>query len=221
MSEEHARWTEGRDAAVWAPHGIAALAATCWLDDTDRAFDDVPGRWRAVGEAAVGTDLPGEQTVRPGTEVRHANLLLRAEVRDGVVMLRVFDPAAAARRGISTILRAPFDASGVRSGVFSPDQDDTGGVVRFDLAGEARELEVKREPDGTLFAAFSDATSGSESYLFRFLRLPAPDDSGLVQVDLNRAYLPPCAFSDHYLCVFPSPRNRWAVPVRTGELVVR
>ena len=173
---------------------------------------DVPGE---------RSDVPGEQRVRPGEDVVVGDLLLRSEVRDGTVMLRVLDPAAAARRGISTILRAPYEPSDVRSATFSPAGEEADGVVRFDLAGEERELEVRREPDGTLFAAFSDATSGTESYLFRFLRLPAPDDDGRVELDLNRAYLPPCAFSDHYVCVFPPPRNRWTVPVRTGELVVR
>jgi hypothetical protein len=75
--------------------------------------------------------------------------------------------------------------------------------------------------DGSLFAAFSDATSGNESYRFRFLRMPAPEPDGSVTVDFNRAYLPPCAFSDGYVCVFPPPTNRWDVPVRAGERLVR
>lgn len=95
------------------------------------------------------------------------------------------------------------------------------GVVLFELDGVRLELTVERDDDGTLFAAFADATSGTESYPFRFLRLPAPDEDGNVEVDLNRAYLPPCAFSDHYVCVFPPPGNRWQVPVAGGELRVR
>ena len=95
------------------------------------------------------------------------------------------------------------------------------GTLAFTVEGEDVTLALYEAEPGEFFLPFRDATSGTESYLFRFLRLPAPDDDGRVELDLNRAYLPPCAFSDHYLCVFPPPRNRWTVPVRTGELVVR
>lgn len=220
MDDEHAQWVQRREIAVWAPHGTASLAATCWLDDTDRAFEGVPGRWRTDGSVVRGSGLPGEQTLEPGSDVVFGELLLRAEKREDAVLLRVFDPSTAARNGLSTIVRSPYDPSGLRRGAYSPTSDHH-GVVTLELDDVAVELDVTREPDGALFAAFSDATSGHESYLFRFLRLPAPDASGGVEVDLNRAYLPPCAFSEHYLCVFPSPRNRWNVPVHTGELRVQ
>lgn len=220
MKDEHAQWVQQRETAVWAPHGTASLAATCWLDDTDRAFEGLPGRWRADGSVVRGSGLPGQQMLEPGAEARLGELLLRVEVREDALLLRVFDPSAAGRKGISTIVRAPYEPSGVRTGMYSPTSDHH-GIVVLEVDGRAHELEVAREPDGTLFAAFSDSTSGEESYLFRFLRLPTPDASGRVEVDLNRAYLPPCAFSEHYLCVFPSPRNRWSVPVRAGELRVQ
>ncbi|MBT2894349.1 DUF1684 domain-containing protein, partial [Streptomyces sp. McG2] len=54
-------------------------------------------------------------------------------------------------------------------------------------------------------------------YRFRFLRTPAPGAGGSVAVDLNRAELPPCAFSPYFLCPFPPPGNTLAVPVRAGE----
>lgn len=220
MNDEHAQWVQARESAVWAPHGTASLAATCWLDDTDRAFEGLPGRWRADGSVVRGSGLPGRQRLESGEEVRLGELLLRAEVREDALLLRVFDPSAADRKGISTIVRAPYDSAGVRGGMYSPTSEHH-GIVVLEVDGGALELDVAREPDGTLFAAFSDSTSGEESYLFRFLRLPAPDSSGRVEVDLNRAYLPPCAFSEHYLCVFPPPRNRWSVPVCTGELRVQ
>jgi uncharacterized protein (DUF1684 family) len=36
-------------------------------------------------------------------------------------------------------------------------------------------------------------------------------------LDLNRAYLPPCAFADHYICPFPPPGNILAFAVPVGE----
>lgn len=235
MNAAHKRWIADRDAAVWAPHGIAALAATHWLDTVERQFDGVPGWWRTDGSAAVGRDTPTDVRLAPGEEARIGDLTLRGMARDGAVSLRVWDPDAASRRGISAIVRAPYDPSQRVTGVFAPKpreaatqavdghRSDTvyDGVVFFELDGVPLELTVESDDDGSLFAAFADATSGTESYRFRFLRLPAPDDDGHVEVDLNRAYLPPCAFSDHYVCVFPPPGNRWQVPVAGGELLVR
>ena len=235
MNAAHDRWTATRDAAVWAPHGIAALAATHWLDDVEREYDGLRGWWRADGNAAVGRQTPGDVRLQRGEATHLGDLMARAVERDGAIALRAWDPAAASRRGISAIERAAYDPAFHVRGEFAATpraaerrtvdgrRDDIvyAGAVVFELDGAQLELTVEQEDDGSLFAAFSDATSGTESYRFRFLRLAAPDAAGRVEVDLNRAYLPPCAFSDHYTCAFPPPGNRWAVPITSGELLVR
>jgi uncharacterized protein (DUF1684 family) len=235
MDDTHALWISARDNAVWAPHGIASLAATHWLDATERRFDGIPGIWCADDESAVGRELPWEVRLRPEEQTRCGELALRAKGRAGSVALRVLDPAAAARRGIARIERAEFSPSRRVAGGFAPSsravvaesvdghhtETQYHGIVSFVLDGLEFELTVQREGDGSLFAAFADATSGVQSYRFRFLRMDGPDADGRVELDFNRAYLPPCAFSDHYACVFPPPGNRWMVPIAAGELVVR
>jgi len=235
MSAAHRRWIAERDAAVWGAHGIAALAGTHWLDAVERPLDEVPGRWWTDGTAALGRETPADVRLGPGERVRVGDLILGGMARDGAVALRVWDPDAASRRGISTIVRAAYDPSRRSDGVFAatpreaPTQAVDGhrsdtlyvGVVFLELDGVPLELTVESLDDGTLFAAFADATSGRETYPFRFLRLPAPDHDGHVEVDFNRAYLPPCAFSDHYVCVFPPPGNRFGVALASGELLVR
>lgn len=229
-------WREARDALVWAPYGIASLAATHWLDDSPRVFDGAPGTWRARDGAAQG-DIDGHTVVLASGEELHQNgVLLRGFSRDGAVAVRVLDPLAARARGISRIERFPYDPAAIRLGTFRPVDDapvttesvdghrstaTRDGVVAFDLLGTALELTVDRSPDGSLFAVFSDGTSGGESHRFRQLRLPAPDAEGAVTVDLNRTTLPPCAFSDHYVCLLPPVENRFTVPVRAGEALVR
>jgi uncharacterized protein (DUF1684 family) len=235
MNAAHRRWIADRDDAVWGPHGIASLAATHWLDGVERQYDGIPGWWWTDGSAAVARDTPDNLRLGVDDEAaRVGDLRLRAMSRDGVVALRVWDPDAATRRGISAIVRAAYDPARVVTGVFAatPRADATesvdghrsdtvyDGVVFFELDGIPLELTVEADADGSLFAAFADATAGVDSYRFRFLRLPAPDAESRVEIDLNRAYLPPCAFSDHYVCVFPPPGNRWRVPVVSGELQV-
>jgi len=238
MDDQHddRAWREKRDAAVWGPFGIASLAATQWLDGTPRSLDGLPGQWYTTDGAAVGDLDGGTVALAPGDERRHGDLLLRGFARDGMVAVRVLHPRAAAERGISAIERFPYDSAAVLRGVYQPVAGDAvgtvavdghrsnvlhDGILAFEWEGALVSLAVDRKDDGSLFAVFADATSGAESYRFRQLRTPAPATDGTVIVDLNRAIVPPCAFSDHYVCVLPSPGNRLGVPVRAGEALVR
>lgn len=231
----HGAWVSARDRLVWGRDGIASLRATHWLDDTPREFPDTPGVWHADAGRAVG-DLPSGRVLLPvGDEHREGQVLLRGFARDGMTALRVFDPAAATDRGISRIDRFPFTpgdtiAATVRLADHTRSTQAVDGHVGTSVYGAEVELDIdgvrlclaaQVRADGTLFLAFSDRTSGTESYRFRFLQLPAPDADGRVEVDFHRAYLPPCAFSDHYVCVFPPPQNRVSVAIRAGEALVR
>jgi uncharacterized protein (DUF1684 family) len=75
---------------------------------------------------------------------------------------------------------------------------------------------------GTLLLVFADPTNGVETYgAGRFLFVQRDADryaaEGEVTLDFNRAFVPPCGFSDQYNCPFPPPSNRITVPVRAGE----
>ncbi|GAA5038398.1 DUF1684 domain-containing protein [Microbacterium fluvii] len=232
MNDEQrdALWRASRDDTALSPYGLASLALTQWLDETPRPLEGAPGLWHTDGGAATGELPTGRVVLAPGETLTVGDLRLRGFARDGAVAVRVLDPEAAARRGITSIRRFDYDPALHVEGFFEPAARDADtlsvdghasattydGVVRFALDGAELQLTVEEDGD-ELFAAFADATSGSESYRFRFLRLPHPSADGRVTVDLNRAHLPPCAFSDHYVCVLPPAGNRWSVPVRAGE----
>ncbi|MFS0696126.1 DUF1684 domain-containing protein [Streptomyces nitrosporeus] len=153
--------------------------------------------------------------------------------REGLWAVRDFDPGSAARHAFRTIDATPYDPRWSLDGVFRPYAEDRnvrvgnadgrerelglGGEVAFTLDGTEHTLRVAVEPDGSLWAVFADATSGTSSYRFRFLRPPAPDAQGRVKIDFNRALLPPCAFADHFICPFPPPGNTLTAPVPAGE----
>jgi uncharacterized protein (DUF1684 family) len=68
-----------------------------------------------------------------------------------------------------------------------------------------------------LFFIFRDQTSGKETYgAGRFLYSAMPKD-GKVEVDFNKAYNPPCAFTPYATCPLPPPENRLAVRIEAGE----
>jgi hypothetical protein len=91
------------------------------------------------------------------------------------------------------------------------------GRVHFDYQGQAYSLEAVDEGDGRLFLIFADRTNRSESYgPGRFVYADAAVD-GRTVLDFNRAYNPPCAFTEFSTCPLPPPENRLDFEVRAGE----
>ena len=97
------------------------------------------------------------------------------------------------------------------------------GYVTFSLRGARLRLEPVYETDENkdLFFIFKDATSGDTTYgAGRFLHAPLPR-GGIVTLDFNQAYNPPCAFTDFATCPLPTKQNRLAVRIEAGELAYR
>jgi uncharacterized protein (DUF1684 family) len=92
------------------------------------------------------------------------------------------------------------------------------GYVEFTLDGKTQRLDAVGDGDG-LFFVFRDETAGKTTYRpGRFLyveKRPAPGEVFLL--DLNRAYNPPCAFSEYTTCPLPPEQNILKVRVEAGE----
>jgi len=91
------------------------------------------------------------------------------------------------------------------------------GTIALAIGGTTYELLAFIDGD-QIVLVFADGTSGAESYApGRFLRMPRPDAARSVTLDFNRAFVPPCGFSDFYSCPVPPWQNRISAPVRVGE----
>ena len=92
------------------------------------------------------------------------------------------------------------------------------GVVVFQKDGVEYRLEAVDEGDGRYFLIFADRTSGHETYpAARFLYADPTSDGGTTVVDFNRAYNPPCAFTEYSTCPLPPPSNRLDLRIEAGE----
>jgi uncharacterized protein (DUF1684 family) len=81
-------------------------------------------------------------------------------------------------------------------------------------------LEIMEEGPyrGTLFLAFADATSASETYgAGRYLDVKKVPGASSVMLDFNQAYNPSCAYSEKYSCPFPPRENVLSIAIRAGE----
>jgi len=230
------RWRADRLAAVTAPFGTASLDRTEWLSDTPRELAGLPGLWRGADGVAVGEGIDGgEIRLAAGQEVEIAGLLVRGFDRHGSGV-RVFDPASTNRTSVQGIVAYADDPAWRLTGRFRPTAEEVfvdvvavdGLVSPARLAGEI-DFDTPEGPatltvTGTAAAGYSavlgDATNGDETYRFRFVDLGAGPDADTFEVDFNRLFLPPCAFSPEYVCPTPLPGNRWTIPVRAGERTV-
>jgi len=93
------------------------------------------------------------------------------------------------------------------------------GEVEFSLRGESLRLQalVSDPEDDELFIIFKDATSGKETYgAGRYLVAPLLAGDR-VELDFNRSYNPPCAFTPFATCPLPPRENHLPVEVTAGE----
>ena len=94
------------------------------------------------------------------------------------------------------------------------------GYVEFAIKGTTYRLEPVYETPKheDLFFIFKDLTSRTETYeAGRFLHTPLPKD-GSVDLDFNRAYNPPCAFTEFATCPLPIKENQLNTRIPAGEL---
>ncbi len=94
------------------------------------------------------------------------------------------------------------------------------GVLRFELGGAPRQLTAYTFDGGdgeSLFVAFLDQTSGTETYgAGRYLDLE-PEADGTYSLDFNLAYHPSCVYDAKFSCPLTPAENRLPVRIEAGE----
>ncbi len=91
------------------------------------------------------------------------------------------------------------------------------GKLVFTLNSMQYTLDALEEGDH-LFIIFGDATNGKTTYPSgRFLEVARPGADGKTVIDFNKAYNPPCAFTDFATCPLPPKQNRLVVKITAGE----
>jgi hypothetical protein len=152
--------------------------------------------------------------------------------RGGRLALRVWDadsPVRAAFKGIDTFPPDPRWRITARwepfphprtveqpSIIGTPTKEQAPGRAFFTVDGQEVALTPTLEGD-SLFFVFKDKTAPKETYGGgRFLQAEPPSH-GVVVLDFNRAYNPPCVFTAFATCPLPLPENTLRVRIEAGE----
>jgi uncharacterized protein (DUF1684 family) len=89
------------------------------------------------------------------------------------------------------------------------------------LHGKDYRLEALTSDAQGMEFVFRDLTSGTETYAAARFVDTAPPKDGVVTLDFNEAYNPPCAYNPYTTCPLPPPQNRLRVRIEAGELAYK
>jgi len=108
----------------------------------------------------------------------------------------------------------------ISTGIGTIDKPLCPGYISFDIGGKTHTLDVTGDRSTKFHVTFADTTSGKETYGGgRMLNIPGPlPGSDKVLVDFNKAYNPPCAFTDFATCGLVMIQNRLNTEIRAGEM---
>jgi uncharacterized protein (DUF1684 family) len=231
------RFGSGAENEVVLPEGESPLMAGSFFlegeqvsvqgaEDAELMLDGKP--------VTARTDITSDDQGKPDM-LRMGDLSLYVIKRGERYAVRVKNPHSAARKEFEGLDYFPISTELRVEARFVPSDEpktiniptvlgttapmDVPGVVTFSLEG--REFTLEPVVDGPdyedLFFIFKDQTSADETYpAGRFLYTDAPVD-GRVTLDFNKAYNPPCAFTEFATCPLPPKQNVIAVRIEAGE----
>jgi uncharacterized protein len=153
--------------------------------------------------------------------------------RGGKLGVRVRDREHPARKNFTGIDSYPIDPKWRIEAKFQPHNkkipilnilgmvEDTPspGTLVFQVNGKIYRLDAVLEKGETdFFIIFGDQTNGKETYgAGRYVYTSPPGPDGKVILDFNKAYNPPCVFSNFATCPLPPQQNKLAVRIEAGE----
>ena len=94
------------------------------------------------------------------------------------------------------------------------------GKLFFEIDGQTYSFVALDGGPDELFVVMGDETTGVETYGGgRFLDIPRADSTGHTIIDFNKAYNPPCVYSEYATCPLPTRENTLPIAIKAGELM--
>lgn len=191
-----------------------------------------------VSMMSDGTPFTGEREMKTSSEKRDWISLERLSMhiieRNGTFVLRLADNESLVRKNFPGRLWYEPKGNFVVDAKFVPyppgrtlsivnvideiSEEPSPGYVEFKIKGKTHKMDVIGNDDG-LFFVFRDGTAGDTTYRpSRFLFVDKkPEANTTFKLDFNKAYNPPCAFSEFTTCPLPPKQNIMQTRIEAGE----
>jgi uncharacterized protein (DUF1684 family) len=183
---------------------------------------------------AAPVELKADTDEGGPTSVKSGSLLFYVIKRGERYGIRVKDPENEARTNFKGMDYYPVDPKWRFEARFEPytpvkqipitditgmtSQNPSPGALVFEVEGKTVRLDPILEGEDNLFIIFKDDTARDTTYpagRYLYSKMPGPD--GKVVVDFNKAYNPPCVFTDFATCPLPPRQNDLPVRIEAGE----
>lgn len=221
--------------AVQLPARVPAHVGAFSLKGSRVSFQAAPG---VDLKFNLGEPLPPNRPLKPDASGEPdllfiGDLRLMLLERGDQFAIRVWDPQHPKRLNFDgRIWFAPHPAYRIPAVIqpYAPPKsvmiDDIIGIQRpaqmhaalsFELHGQPHRLDAELLDSGAYYVIFKDATAGQSTYPAGRYLVTAVAEGDQVVMDFNRAYNPPCAFTDFATCPLPLPQNIMHIPIEAGE----
>jgi hypothetical protein len=246
LNEGENKFGSDQENAVVLPKVKApAVAGSLWLEkgrvrltarpDTGISVASPLGDIKRDAKPITTLDLQDDNDDGGPTIVKLGSLLINVVKRGDRIGVRVKDTESWARRDFKGLEYFPVDQKWRLEARFEPyqppktipitnvlsmtDDEISPGALAFEVDGKTYRLDPILEKGETdLFVMIADETTGRETYgAGRYLYVAPPDAAGKVVIDFNKAYSPPCAFTNFATCPLPPRQNHLPFRVEAGE----
>jgi uncharacterized protein len=222
---------------VVLPKGKApGVAGSLWLEQGQVRLAARPGvEIAADGKPVTALVLKDDNDDNGPTILKLGSLLINVVKRGERIGVRVKDTESQTRREFKGLEYYPIDPKWRIEARFEPyqppktipitnvlsmtDDETSPGAFAFEVDGKTYRIDPILEKGETdLFVMIADETTGKETYgAGRYLYVSPPDASGKVVIDFNKAYSPPCAFTNYATCPLPPRQNHLLLRIEAGE----
>ena len=237
LNEGENKFGSGEGNAALMPKDKApSVAGSFFLEKGQVRVTVRPGvEITADGKPVTTLDLKDDNADDGPTILNLGSLLINIVKRGERIGVRVKDIENRTRREFKGLEYFPIDPKWRVEARFEPyqppktipitnvlsmtDDETSPGALAFDVNGKTYRLDPILEKGETdLFVMIADETTGRETYgAGRYIYVSPPDASGKVVLDFNKAYSPPCAFTNYATCPLPPRQNHLPFRVEAGE----
>ncbi len=212
------------------------MAGSLWLEQGRVRLAARPGaQITADGKLVTNLDLKDDNDEAGPTILKLGSLLINIVKRGERIGVRVKDTESRSRREFKGLEYYPIDSKWRIEARFEPyqppktipitnvlsmtDDETSPGALAFEVDGKTHRLDPILEKGETdLFVMIADETTGRETYgAGRYIYVSPPDANGKVVIDFNKAYSPPCAFTNYATCPLPPRQNHLPFRIDAGE----
>ncbi|HEY6231284.1 MAG TPA: DUF1684 domain-containing protein [Pyrinomonadaceae bacterium] len=236
--------SDPKNAVVFTKDKAPRYAGSFWLEKGRVHLTATPEAKIGVrdpkGDAKLAApitnlDLKDDNDEAGPTVLTLGSLLINVVKRGERIGVRVKDTESQTRREFKGLDYFPIDPKWRIEARFEPyqpaktipitnvlgmtDDETSPGAFAFEVDGKTYRIDPILEKGETdWFVMIADETTGKETYgAGRYLYVTPPDASGKVVIDFNKAYSPPCAFTNFATCPLPPRQNRLPFRIEAGE----